>query len=309
MGLGQASLDQVGIASPLPAAAGKARMDAWHECPGGQIATALLACRQLERSAAFIGSVGGDAAAERVLEPLREAGVDIANVRRIDGAQTQRAMIWIDRASGERTVFWHREAALTLRATDVPEPLVANAGVLLMDAGDPAASLAAAQIARAAGAAIVLDADGDSKELDTLLAAADFPVLSRDLAQARFGGAEAAARALARAGARLAVVTLGAAGSLAVEGERTLRSPALAVAAIDTTGAGDAFHGAFCDALLSGHAAEAALAWSNAAAGLNCTGLGAQGALPDRARIERSLGEGATSPPPGSRAPSPGELG
>lgn len=290
VGVGEASLDQVGLASPLPAAAGKARMEAWHECPGGQIATALLACRQLGRSAAFIGTVGEDSAADRVLAPLQTAGVDLQFVRRVAGAQTQRAMIWIDRASGERTVFWNREAGLRLGADDIAEPLIANAGVLLADTADPAASLAAVQAARSAGVAVVLDADGASEELDALLAASAFPVLSSELAQARYGGAEAAARALAAGGARLAVVTLGAEGSLAVEGERLIRSDALAIDPVDTTGAGDAFHGAFCDALLSGLGAEAALAWSNAAAGLNCTGLGAQGALPSRAEIERAIG-------------------
>lgn len=290
VGVGEASLDQVGLASPLPTSAGKARMEAWHECPGGQIATALLACRRLGRSAAFIGTVGEDSAADRVLAPLRAAGVDLQFVRRVTGAQTQRAMIWIDRVSGERTVFWHREAALSIRADDIAEPVIATAGVLLADTADPAASLAAAQAARAAGAAVVLDADGAFDQLDALLAASDFPVLSSELARARYGSAESAARALAARGARLAVVTLGAEGSLAVEGERLIRSAALAIDPVDTTGAGDAFHGAFCDALLSGLDAKAALAWSNAAAGLNCTGLGAQGALPSRTEIERAVG-------------------
>ena len=292
VGVGQISLDQVGIAAPLPRPAGKARMQAWHERPGGQVATALLAAARLGRTTSFVGTVGDDDAADVVLDPLRAAGVALQHVRRVSGAATQRAMIWIDAATGERTVFWHREEGLALAPGEVPAALVATAGVLLVDAGDPAASLAAAQVARDAGRPVVLDADGEQNGLDELLAVADFPILSSELARARFGGEEAAVRKLA-ARARLAVVTLGAEGAIACDGDRLHRSPALAIAAVDTTGAGDAFHGAFCDAVFRGLGADAALSWSNAAAGLSCTGLGAQGGLPTHQEIERALGSGS----------------
>ena len=289
LGIGQIALDQVGRATPLPKPAGKARMDAWQQHPGGQIATAVLAAARLGRRTAFVGTVGDDAAAEVALAPLAAAGVDLGGVRRVAGACTQSAMIWIDAETGERTVLWHREKALALEPADVPEAPVASAGVLLLDAGDPPAALAAAQVAREAGRPVVLDADGDSEGLEPLLAACDFPILSSELARSHFGGEEAAARELAAAGARLAVVTLGPEGALACDGEHLLRAPGLRVATVDTTGAGDAFHGAFCDALLTGLGAQAALAWSNAVAGLNCTGQGAQGGLPTRTQVERLL--------------------
>ena len=290
LGIGQIALDQVGIATLLPKPAGKARMHSWQEHPGGQIATAVLTAARLGRRTAFVGTVGDDPAADLALAPLAAAAVDLGGVRRVPGASTQSAMIWIDAETGERTVFWHREPALTLEPADLPKGQVASAGVLLIDAGDPSAALAAARAARKAGRPVVLDADGDADGLDPLLAACDFPILSAELARSRFGAEETAASELAAAGARLAIVTLGRDGALASDGERLLRAPGLRLDAVDTTGAGDAFHGAFCDALLSQLGAEGALAWSNATAGLNCTGRGAQGGLPNREEVERALG-------------------
>jgi len=86
-------------------------------------------------------------------------------------------------------------------------------------------------------------------------------------------------------------VTLGDAGAVAQAGSERFTSPGFAVEARDTTGAGDAFHAAFLWAVLEGGDAASALRAANAAAALNCTALGAQGGLADRATLERFLAE------------------
>jgi sulfofructose kinase len=80
-------------------------------------------------------------------------------------------------------------------------------------------------------------------------------------------------------GMRVAAMTLGAHGSLALESGRFIYAPAYVVSCVDTTGAGDVFHGAFCYALLQGMAMREALDFSNAMAALNCTALGARGGI------------------------------
>ena len=291
LGLGQCALDQVATVPRQPPRGGKARVSGWLERPGGQVATALLAAARLGRSTALVASVGDDAAAAAVLSPLREAGVDVTAVRAVPGARTQAAMIWVDEESGERTVLWHREAALALGPEDVPAEAIAHAGVLLLDAGDPVASLTAARRAQAAGTPVVLDADTAVDGLEELLAEVDFPILAEELARALWGGAEEAARRLAASGAELAVVTLGARGAVACGADGLVTSPAFEIAPVDTTGAGDAFHGAFCDGLLAGLGPRDILRWSNAVAALNCLALGAQAGLPDAAAVERFLRE------------------
>jgi len=291
VGLGEICLDEVAIARRLPEPAGKAEMLEWRTEAGGQVATAVLAARRLGRSAAFIGAVGDDDAGVRVRTPLADAGVDLSAVRVLPGVSSQRAMIWIDEASGERTILSHRPKELALPAASVPVTLVARAGVLLVDGGHPEAACAAAEAAREAGVPVVLDADQTAAEPEAMLRRCDFPILPEDLARALYGSPEAALETLGAGGARLAVVTLGEGGAIAAgtAAASPIHSPALSITAVDTTGAGDAFHGAFCDAVLAGHDAAVTLQRANVAAGLNCLAVGAQGGLPTAAQLESAL--------------------
>jgi sugar/nucleoside kinase (ribokinase family) len=188
-----------------------------------------------------------------------------------------------------------------LTPADLRRDRIESARALLLDAGDPDAAAWAAGVAREAGIPVVLDADTPGPGLDALLRSVDFPLVSRGFAEA-FSVTHSARDglgALVALGARWAVATLGAQGALGRSRERTVESPGFPVEARDTTGAGDAFHGAFVYCLLEGRGIESALRTANAAAALNCRALGAQGGLPDRAGLERFL---AAAPGPG-RAP------
>jgi sulfofructose kinase len=87
-------------------------------------------------------------------------------------------------------------------------------------------------------------------------------------------------------------MTLGAWGALALHEGRFHYSPAFIVSCLDTTGAGDVFHGAFCYAVLAGWPLDEALEFSNAMAGLNCTALGARGHLANREEAQRLIATG-----------------
>lgn len=291
IGLGQCSLDHVLEVDGMPPFGGKERALGYARLPGGQIATALLACSRLGLRTAFVGSVGDDVAAPEVLDPLRSEGVDVTGVRVVAGATSQQAVILVDRKTGERTVLWHRDPRLALEPGSVPLARFARARALLLDAGDPELATEAAGAARAAGRPVVLDADTPTPGIDRLLRAADFPVVSREFAIGRFGSPEAAARALAEQGARLPVVTLGVRGAVGWWQGKALASPAFAVDARDTTGAGDVFHAAFTAGLLDGCDAPELLRFANASAALACCGFGAQGGLPTRSEIAAFLAE------------------
>jgi sulfofructose kinase len=81
-------------------------------------------------------------------------------------------------------------------------------------------------------------------------------------------------------GFRVAAMTLGDHGALAYAGGSWTYSPAFEVVCADTTGAGDVFHGAFCYAVLAGMPMQQVLDFANAAAAMNCTGVGARGHVP-----------------------------
>ncbi|MBM4385835.1 MAG: hypothetical protein FJ091_21010 [Deltaproteobacteria bacterium] len=292
LGVGQCALDEVARVDESPARGEKARMRERVALPGGQIATATLACARLGHSAALVSSTGDDAAAEIVLAPLRAARVDVSRVHRVAGARTQGAWIWVD-ARGERTVLWERDAKLSLPQDAVAREEVAASRVVLLDAGDLSLALRVAALAREAEIPCVLDADTPAPGIEALLVQASHPVISEGLAQGLFGSPERAVRELARGGARLPVVTRGSAGAVAWLRGEVVETPAFEIAAVDTTGAGDAFHAGVAHALLSGLAGEEMLRTAHALAACACLALGAQGGLPDAARLREFL---ATTP-------------
>jgi sugar/nucleoside kinase (ribokinase family) len=294
VGVGECALDHVGtLEGGLPAFAGKVPMADYRQMPGGQVATALHGVARLGLRAGYLGAVGDDDAAQRVLAPLEAAGVDVSRVKVVAGAATQLALILIDAASGERTIAWYRDPRLRLEPGDVDPAWIASARALHLDTGHVAAATAAARAAREAGVPVVLDADAHVPGIEALLPSVDFPIVSRSFAEEPSGdvSVSAALEALVRGGARMAVVTLGEEGAVARVGGRLIRSPGFEVAARDTTGAGDAFRAGFLWGLLEGRDAEGTLACAHAVAALNCTGLGAQGGLPDRAALEAFLAE------------------
>src|SRR5262249_32664950 len=107
---------------------------------------------------------------------------------------------------------------------------------------------------------------------------------------------------------KVAAMTLGAHGALALEGGQFHYAPAFVVNCVDTTGAGDVFHGAFCYAVLQGMAMREALDFSNAMAALNCTALVARGGIRglEEVRALMARGERRSHPDFASRTPAAG---
>jgi sugar/nucleoside kinase (ribokinase family) len=294
VGLGQCSIDHVAVVAGFPPFAGKIAMRGYRRLPGGQIATALLACARLGLRTAFVSSVGGDGVAEAVLAPLRAAGIDVSKVLEIEGATSQLALIVVDETSGERTVLWYRDARLAIPRERLSKADVERGRALHLDAGDPEVAIWAARIARDAGIPVFADVDTVAPGVDDVLRNVDFPIVSTQFAESRFGGPEQALPALAALGARYPVVTLGDRGGVGGAGGERLASPAFDVEVKDTTGAGDVFHGAFVVAVLEGAGPERALRVANAAAAMNCRALGAQGGLPTRPELDAFLASART---------------
>jgi sugar/nucleoside kinase (ribokinase family) len=281
VGLGQCALDEVALVEARPEFTGKQRIVELSHLPGGQIATALLACSRLGLRTALLSAVGDDPAADVILEPLRTAGVDLAGVRVVSGARSQLSVIIVDQESGERTVLWHRDSRLSVKFREGRREEIEQGRVLHVDAQDVDLSIWAAGVAREAGIPVVLDADTPGPGLDALLRRVDFPIVSREFAEKYFGSEDPreGLKGLAALGARFAVVTMGDRGAMGKGGAGVIESPAFQVTARDTTGAGDVFHAAFIFGLLEGMSAARILRVANAAAAMNCRALGAQGAL------------------------------
>jgi sugar/nucleoside kinase (ribokinase family) len=189
-------------------------------------------------------------------------------------------------ADGERSVLGYRDPRLALRSADLSRDAIREARALLVDAEDPDASRWAVGVAREAGVASVLDAERADRDSRELAMNVDFPIVSESFCADSSESDQAGLARLATGRARMAVVTHGGRGARAWYAGAFLEQPAIAVDAIDTTGAGDVFRGAFVWGLLRGATAMRALALAATAAALACRGQGAQGALPTAGEVE-----------------------
>jgi sulfofructose kinase len=281
-GVGLNATDTLVLLPGFPPYAGKVPFDAEMVSPGGQVATAMVTCARLGLRARYIGTVGDDGQGQVQMESLREAGVNVDGVETRAGCPSQTAYILIDQSTGERTVLWRRPDCLRLEPESITTENVACARILLIDGHDTPAVEQAAKIARRHGVPVVVDVDTVYRGFERVLSSIDYLVASSEF-PGHWSGERDPFRALEliqeEYKMKVAAMTLGAHGALArVEG-RFIYSPAFVVDCVDTTGAGDVFHGAFCYSVLGGQSMREALDFSNAMAALNCTRLGARGGI------------------------------
>lgn len=279
--------------------------------PGGQVASAMVACSRWGLRARYVGKVGDDSAAQLQLSELTRAGVE-ARLISVPQCASQSAFILVDQQSGERTILWRRDARLALRPEELQREWIVSARALHVDGHDTAAAAQAASWAREAGIPVTADMDNLYSGVEDLLRHVDFLMASRDF-PAKLTGEPDLAQSLPaiqqRFGCQLVGVTLGRVGALAWDGHRFIPCPGFSINAVDTTGAGDIFHGAFVCGLLQSWPMERVLEFSCAAAALNCTALGARGGIKPIEEIERLMREGQRTVKPNevsSEAPAAG---
>lgn len=282
VGFGLNAVDHLCFVPEFPEPGSKPRVSKFLRTPGGQAASAMVLCSRLGLRAKYVGKVGGDETGRFSLASIRSAGVDTSDVVTVPGVTNQLAMIVVDERDGERTILWHRPAELETRPDELTAEKVAIGRILLIDGHDTAGAARAAEIAHEHGVLVVLDAESVKEGTDEVVARTDVLLASREFPR-RFTGEANLDRAfdvLRQSGPRVIGMTLGFLGSLVMGADGSVVSmPSYEVDVVDTTGAGDVFHGAFVYGLLSGWSGERTLSFSNAAAALCCTAPGARGGV------------------------------
>jgi len=301
VGVGLNATDTLILVSHFPAYAGKAPI--LHEIlsPGGQVASALATVAHLGKRVKYIGTVGDDERGRIQIESLRETGIDLSDVEVRRNCPNQTAYIVIDQSTGERTVFWSRPDCLRLTPESITPEKIAGARMLHIDGHDTDAVAKAAAIARSLSIPVSVDIDTVYPGFERVLANIDYFVASSEF-PTLWTSERDPFRALERMQEeyriQVAAMTLGAHGALARVDGKFIYSPAFVVNCVDTTGAGDVFHGAFCYAVLEGMPMRETLEFSNAMAALNCTRIGARGGIAraDEARALIERGERRSHP-------------
>lgn len=258
--------------------------------PGGQVATAMIACQTWGLHTRYFGKVGDDSAGHLQARELARAGVD-AHLLTVAQCNSQSAYILVDASSGERTILFERDERLSHTPQEISREGITSGRVLHVDGHNAHTHALAAGWAREAGIPVVADVDNLYPGHKELLASVDYLVGSNELPHRLTGISshlEALPAVAERFGNRLVATTLGVHGALSYEprSRRFTYCPAFAIAPVDTTGAGDLFHAGFLYGFVQGWPLARILDFACAAAALNCLELGARGGIKSFAETE-----------------------
>jgi sulfofructose kinase len=293
VGVGLNAIDTLIPLPHYPALGSKVEFRSANILPGGQVASAVIACQQWGLHTSYVGKVGEDRFADIHRAEFAKAGVE-AHLFTAPGCASQQAFILVD-DTGERTVLWKRDNNLTLRPEELKRQWIVEARALHVDGHDTAAAIQAATWAKASGVAVIADLDEVYPGVRGLLGSIDYLIASRDIPGRLTGEANlrVALQGLqARYGCRLAAATLGHEGVIAWDGSQFHYTAAFRVESVDTTGAGDIFHAGFIYGLLQGWPLARQLDFACAAAALNCKVIGARGGIQSVEAIENLISTG-----------------
>ncbi len=292
VGVGLNATDTVIPVSAFPAPGSKTEYSDQSVLLGGEISTAIIACRRWGLRTRYIGRLGDDYAARLHHAAFDDVGVETRIVT-VDGAPSPQSLILVD-GLGERTVLCHRDPRLTMQPKDIEREWISSARALLVDGYHTMAAISAATWAREAGIPVIADLDVLRPGIYDLMPLVDYAFASREFPAALTGEPDlkkALAMLHEQFHCRLAGVTLGVGGVLTWDGERSIHRPAYRVSTADTTGAGDLFHAGFAYGHLQDWPIERQLDYACAAAALNCTRAGARGRIGTVSEISRLMSD------------------
>jgi len=282
VGVGLNATDTLILLPRFPSYGGKAPYERELLSPGGQVASAMVTCARLGLRAKYIGTLGDDERGIVQLASLRASDINLDDIEIRPNCPNQSAYILVDQVTGERTVLWKRDECLRIDPASLTSEKIVCARLLHIDGHDTPAVARAAEIARRHHIPVTVDVDTIYPGFDRVLPNVDYLIASSEF-PARWTGEPDPFRALAMIqdeyGMKVAAMTLGADGALARFDGEYMYSPGFVVDCVDTTGAGDVFHGAFCYSVIESMPLREALEFSNAMAALNCTALGARGRI------------------------------
>ncbi len=287
VGLGMATLDVLLRLHEMPTWSQGGRLSAFALDGGGPVATAVVAAARLGARTGFIGTAGNDNAAEIKIRSLVKDGVDVSRLVVRDEPENQVVVVYVDKTTGERVFcglqkFHHSP----LQPGELDREYITAADYLHLDGYHYGAALQAAKWMHDAGKTVVYDGVATDKSIGDgtrdLLEYVDVLICGSGFCPSLTGNSDPwdAGRLALDMGPRVVVQTEGADGSRTVSADESFHTPAFAVEVVDTTGAGDVFHGAYIAGLLHGWDLRTVALFSSAVSALKCTRLGGRAGIP-----------------------------
>jgi len=290
VGIGICTVDHLVTVPRLPSRNENMTAISYDRQPGGLASIALMAAARLGASAKIIARVGADDSGNFIRQVLHEEGVDVSQLLVDPGGESQVSLILVHEASGDRSIISRPPTGRPISPREFARADITDARVLFVDTLNDA-TLQAARWAREAGTKVLLDPALPYAEIKPLLNYVDVPIVPEYWARALMPNEAPAAVAerLRDEGAEIAVVTLGERGAVVAWEAGTQAFTAYPVDVVDTTGAGDAYHGAFLYALLQDWELPRMARFASAVGSLNCRALGGRNALPTREEVDQFM--------------------
>lgn len=290
-GIGQCALDHLFAIDSFPALDTKKEVIDWTISGGGPVATALVSLSRLGIMCHFYGIVGDDEAGHKISESLRTENINIDGLVIRPRSNSQVAFIAVEKESGRRTIFWKRPSSEPLNPNELPDDFLDNASFLLVDGLMADASVYAVRKAKQKNIPVMLDAGRMREGMIELAHSCDYVVCSEEFARELMSNnisfdPEKAISCIRSFGSKAATITLGDKGSITVSGDELFYSPAFKVEVVDTTGAGDVFHGGYIYGLLQRWDIKDVVRFASAFAGLKCRKLGGRAGIPDLEEVK-----------------------
>ncbi len=298
VGLGVAIVDVVLRLKDMPSWKNPGTVSAFALGDGGPAGTACAVAAMFDTRAGFIDTFGTDEMGAHRIASLERAGVDLTRMVKREGPEDHIFVVYVDEETGERCFSSVRGIlSRPLRIEELDRDYITSADYLHLDSTHPEAALQAARWMHEAGKTVVLDAAATEKPVSeymrTLVAETDVLICGSGFGPRLTGHEDLweAGRTILDVGPRIAVQTEGADGSYTVTADEEFHVPAFDVDVIDTTGAGDVFHGAYLVGLVKGWDIKKIATFSSAVSAIHCTVLGNRRGIPSMEEVEAFLRE------------------
>jgi len=306
VGLGVATLDVLLRVRQMPTWSAGVPLGGFCLAGGGLVATAIAAAARLGARAGYLGTAGNDEAAKIKIRSLADDGVDLSRLVIRNEPENQVVVVYVDEQNGERVFCGlHSIGEKPLAPGELDRDYITSADYLHLDGFHYEAALQAARWMREAGKTVMLDAGATCGTVGAatrkLLEYVDVLICGSGFAPGLTGKSDRfdAGRAALDAGPSVVVQTEGADGSFTTTADDQFHTPAFKVDIIDTTGAGDVFHGAYIVGLLHGWNLRIVAQFASAVAALKCTRLGGRAGIPRFPEVIAFLGERGVTMPKG----------
>ena len=298
IGLGIAVVDVVLRLEHMPRWEDPGRVSGFTIADGGPAGTACAVAAMLGVCTGFIDTFGNDEIAERKLRSLEQAGVDISHMVKHEAPEDHVVIVYVQEKTGERYFsFLKGFLSQTVQPEELNRDYLTSASYLHLDGTHPKAALQAVRWMHEAGKSVVLDAASTDRPIPewmrTLVAETDVLICGSGFGASLTGYKDRweAGKAILDIGPHIVVQTEGLDGNYTISANEQFHTPAFKVDVVDTTGAGDVFHGAYLVGLVRGWDLRKTATFASAVAAIHCTTLGNRKGIPSMEEVDAFLRE------------------